>query len=184
MASLWRHGSDVLRTRLRCPRIVIVTGNDGECGIRCALEMGVKGYVLVGCELQELLAGVHAVSRGLRHLCPQAAARLAESVCVEALSLREEEVLKLVADGLCNKAISRCLGIAVGTVKSHLKSIFGKLTVGSRTQAMAAAQRRGLLRTVSLNERSEKQSKPRASATLRATGPSARVLPTTAGFGG
>ena len=128
------------------PKIVIVAGNDRECEIRSALERGVRGYLLVGCELDELVAGVRAVFRGARHLSPQVAARLAESISVEALTAREEQVLRLVVDGLCNKAIGRRLGIAVGTVKSHLKSTFDKLCVESRTQAVAAVERRGLLR--------------------------------------
>ncbi|MEO9063630.1 MAG: LuxR C-terminal-related transcriptional regulator [Burkholderiaceae bacterium] len=65
---------------------------------------------------------------------------------VEPLTAREEEVLRLVVEGLCNKSIGRRLDIAVGTVKSHLKSSFDKLDVCSRTQAMAAVERRGLLR--------------------------------------
>ena len=128
------------------PKIVIVAGNDRECEIRSALQRGVHGYLLAGCELDELVAGVRAVFRGARHLSSQVAARLAESISVEALTAREEQVLRLVVDGLCNKAIGRRLGIAVGTVKSHLKSTFDKLSVESRTQAVAAVERRGLLR--------------------------------------
>ena len=74
------------------------------------------------------------------------AGRLAESLALEPLTGREEEVLELVVQGLCNKAIGKRLGIAVGTVKSHLKSAFDKLDVESRTQAVAAVERRGLLR--------------------------------------
>jgi DNA-binding NarL/FixJ family response regulator len=128
------------------PKVVIVTGVDRECEIRSALERGVRGYLLVGCALDELAAGVRTVYRGGRHLSAQVAARLAESLSAESLTVREEEVLRLVADGLCNKAIGRQLGIAVGTVKSHLKSTFGKLNVESRTQAIVAVERRGLLR--------------------------------------
>jgi DNA-binding NarL/FixJ family response regulator len=128
------------------PRIVIVACNDREWEIRCALEMGVRGYMLTGCALDELAEGVRAAYRGARHLCPRVAARLAESMAVEALTTREEEVLRLVVAGLCNKAIGRRLNIAVGTVKSHLKASFDKLGVESRTQAVAAVERRGLLR--------------------------------------
>jgi DNA-binding NarL/FixJ family response regulator len=127
------------------PKIVVVAGIDREWEIRSALERGVRGYLLVGCSLDELAAGVRAVHRGARHLSPQVAARLAESISLEPLTAREEEVLGLVVEGLCNKAIGRRLGIAVGTVKSHLKSTFDKLDVESRTQAVAAVERRGLL---------------------------------------
>jgi DNA-binding NarL/FixJ family response regulator len=127
-------------------KVVVVAGIDREWEIRSALERGVRGYLLVGCSLDELAAGVRAVHRGARHLSPQVAARLAESISVEPLTAREEEVLRLVVEGLCNKAIGKRLGIAVGTVKSHLKSTFDKLNVESRTQAVAAVERRGLLR--------------------------------------
>jgi DNA-binding NarL/FixJ family response regulator len=130
----------------RVPKVVVVAGIDREWEIRCALELGVRGYLLIGCSLQQLLEGVRAVHRGTRYLSPQVAARLAESISLEALTSREEEVLRLVVEGLCNKAIGRQLGIAVGTVKSHLKSTFDKLNVESRTQAVAVVERRGLLR--------------------------------------
>ena len=128
------------------PKVVILAGMDREWEIRSALSRGVRGYLLVGCALDELADGVRAVHRGARHLSPRVAARLAESMSVEPLTAREEEVLRLVVEGLCNKAIGRRLGIAVGTVKSHLKSTFDKLDVQSRTQAVAAVERRGLLR--------------------------------------
>jgi DNA-binding NarL/FixJ family response regulator len=130
----------------RGPKVVVVAGIDREWEIRCALELGVRGYLLIGCSLEELVEGVRAVHRGARYLSPQVAARLAESFSLEALTSREEEVLRLVVEGLCNKAIGRRLGIAVGTVKSHLKSTFDKLNVESRTQAVAVVERRGLLR--------------------------------------
>ena len=133
-------------TTVSSPKIIVVGGINREWEIRRALEYGVRGYLLIGCALDELAAGVRAVHRGARHLNPQVAARLAESVSLEPLTAREEEVLRLVVEGLCNKAIGRRLGIAVGTVKSHLKSAFDKLDVESRTQAVAAVERRGLLR--------------------------------------
>lgn len=128
------------------PKVVILAGIDREWEIRSALSRGVRGYLLVGCAFDELADGVRAVHRGARHLSPRVAARLAESLSVEPLTAREEEVLRLVVEGMCNKAIGRRLGIAVGTVKSHLKSTFDKLDVQSRTQAVAAVERRGLLR--------------------------------------
>jgi DNA-binding NarL/FixJ family response regulator len=127
------------------PKVVVIAGMDREWEIRSALERGVHGYLLVGCSLEELVEGVRVVHRGVRYLSPQVATRLAESISLEPLTSREEEVLRLVVEGLCNKAIAKRLGIAVGTVKSHLKSTFDKLRVDSRTQAIAVVERRGLL---------------------------------------
>ena len=129
-------------------KIIILTARDREWEIRSAIERGVRGYMLVGCGLDELADGVRAVHWGARHLSPQVAQRLADSVSGETLTGREEEVLRLVVEGLGNKAIARRLVIAVGTVKSHLKGVFDKLGVESRTQAICSAVRRGLLQDV------------------------------------
>jgi DNA-binding NarL/FixJ family response regulator len=126
-------------------RVVVVASTDREWDIRRALESGVHGYILTRCALDDLAESVRSASRGARHLSPGIAARLAESMALEPLTAREEQVLRLVVGGLCNKAISRKLNIAVGTVKSHLKATFDKLGVDSRTQAVAIVVRRGLL---------------------------------------
>ena len=139
-AGCWRHGTDAPH------KVMIVASTDREWEIRTALERGVRGYVLVGCELEELACAVRAVHRGVRHLSAPVAQRLAESLSGEPLTAREQEVLRLLVDGLGNKSIARHLNIAIGTVKSHLKGIFDKLGVDSRTQAICAVERRGLLR--------------------------------------
>jgi DNA-binding NarL/FixJ family response regulator len=142
------HGVSLSRRLLtaKAPaRVLVVTGIDREWEIRAALGHGVRGYLLMGCPLDELAEGVRAVHRGTRYLCSRAAARLAESMSGDPLTPREEEVLRLTVDGLCNKAIGRRLEIAPGTVKSHLKAAFQKLNVQSRTQAVAEVERRGLL---------------------------------------
>ena len=128
-----------------CPKVLIISGIDREWEIRNALESGVRGYLAIGCAVDELAAAVFAARRGAFHLSAPIASRLADSIACEALTSREQQVLRLVMEGLCNKAIGRQLGIALGTVKSHLKSTFGKLHVESRTQAIVAVERRGLL---------------------------------------
>lgn len=127
------------------PRVLIVGNSDREWEVRRAMEQGVNGYIRAGCTLDELAAGVRDVYRGLRHLSPQVAQRLADMMSGDALTNREEQVLHLLVTGLGNKLIARQLGIAQGTVKSHLKRIFDKLRVDSRTQAIRVAECRGLL---------------------------------------
>src|SRR5436305_13466002 len=73
------------------------------------------------------------------------AAKLAQRVSGEALSDREIDVLKLMAKGKSNKEIGSALFISEGTVKSHVKAIFVKMNVISRTEAVASATRRGLI---------------------------------------
>ncbi|MFC5520763.1 LuxR C-terminal-related transcriptional regulator [Polaromonas jejuensis] len=127
------------------PRVLILTGQDSECDIRHALERGVHGYVLLSCRLEEVIVAVEAVRRGARHLGPLAAQRLAESLTRAPLTIREMDVLMLLSAGDCNKAIGKKLNIAIGTVKSHVKSVLEKLDAISRTEAAAVARRRGLL---------------------------------------
>jgi len=127
------------------PSVVIVTHSDRECDIRAALSGGAQGYLLIDEAPDHLAAAVRASRGGARILGPRVASRLAENVSLEALTSREESVLSLVVDGLCNKSIAGRLGISAGTVKSHLRSAFGKLGAASRTQAIAIAHRRGML---------------------------------------
>ena len=126
-------------------RVLVVTTADGEHDVRQALEIGVHGYLLLGCSIEELLAGVRTLGRGARYLCLAVAQRMAESLTREALTAREAEVLRLVARGQCNKAIARELEIALGTVKAHVKAIMAKLDASCRTQAASIAARRGLV---------------------------------------
>lgn len=126
-------------------KVMIVTPSDSESDIRQALGQGARGYMLLDSDFDDLVHGVREVHMGIRVLSRRIAQRLAESVTCDKLSLREVEVLRLVVDGMGNKLIARRLDIAVGTVKSHLKSIFEKLDVESRTQAIAVASRRGLV---------------------------------------
>jgi DNA-binding NarL/FixJ family response regulator len=126
-------------------RVLIVTTTDRECDIRHALKCGVRGYVLQGCSLEELATAVRDVSQGGIHLCPIVSQRLAESFFGNALTPREEEVLGHVVHGLCNKEIANRLELSVGTVKSHLRAVYAKLDVRSRTHAVAVAGKRGIL---------------------------------------
>lgn len=103
----------------------------------------------------EIVASIEAVAAGLCVLSPEILARLlagrkplrgtASSESSEALTLREIEVLAMLADGLGNKEIARQLDISDNTVKSHLSSIFGKLGAANRTEAVMLAMRHGLI---------------------------------------
>lgn len=131
---------------MRCPRNgVNFSQRDTESEIRHALKQGARGFLLLGCSVDELVAAVRALRAGLRHVDRKAAQRLADSVACEALTGREQAVLRLLVEGMGNKAIANRLGIAIGTVKSHLKSVFQKLNAGSRTEVASVAERRGLL---------------------------------------
>jgi two-component system NarL family response regulator len=126
-------------------KIIMLTTYDGDEDIYRALEAGAKAYVLketLGEDLLQLIRDVHA---GLRRIPPSVSARLAEYLPRAELSVRELEVLKLIAKGLRNKEIGTALGIAEPTVKIHVQKIFSKLNVIDRTQAVVTAAQRGII---------------------------------------
>ena len=126
-------------------RIVVLTTYDGDEDIHRALEAGAKGYLLKEMLRTAVLNTIRAVHRGQKVIPPEVAARLAEYLPRIRLSDRELEVLALAAKGLSNKEIARVLGRAEETVKVHLKSIFAKLGVEDRTEAVTTALQRGIL---------------------------------------
>jgi DNA-binding NarL/FixJ family response regulator len=125
--------------------VLVVTRYDTERQIRHALEMDVRGYLLMGCSPAEVADAVRALHRGDRYLDPVVAQRMAESLTCELPSRRELDVLRLLTRGHGNKAIASKLDIAIGTVKSHVRSILQKMNACSRTEAAAIADHRGLL---------------------------------------
>jgi DNA-binding NarL/FixJ family response regulator len=126
-------------------RIIILTTFDGDEDIYRAIQAGAKGYLLKDVPREGLLDCVRRVHRGDTCVPVNLAAKLAQRVSRPTLSQREIDVLKLMAQGKSNKEIGSALFISEGTVKSHLKRIFGKLGVISRTEAVANATRRGLI---------------------------------------
>ena len=125
--------------------IVVLTTYDGDEDIYRAIKAGAKAYLLKDTARDALVDTVRRVRAGETYLPPQLAAKLAERVSGQALSPREIEVLQRMAVGKSNKEIGTELFISEGTVKTHIKSIFSKLDVVSRTEAVATATRRGLI---------------------------------------
>jgi DNA-binding CsgD family transcriptional regulator len=124
---------------------VILTHSDGEASIRGALEQGARGYLLLGCSLRDLFDGLRSVRVGGLAIGPLVAGRVAEWMAHRALTRREEDILRQMMLGRSNKHIAITLDVAIGTVKTHVKSILDKLDAASRTEAAAIAQRRGIL---------------------------------------
>src|SRR5262252_270954 len=126
-------------------QIVVLTTYDGDEDIYRAIKAGAKAYLLKDTARDALVDTVRRVHSGETYLPPHLAAKLAERLSGDALSPREVEVLQRMAVGKSNKEIGAELFISEGTVKTHLKSIFSKLDVVSRTEAVATATRRGLI---------------------------------------
>jgi two-component system NarL family response regulator len=125
--------------------IIVLTTFDGDEDIYRAIKAGAKGYLLKDTARDALMECIRKVHAGETCLPPALAAKLAERVSGDALSAREIEVLQRIAAGKSNKEIGAELFISEGTVKTHVKSIFSKLDVVSRTEAVANATRRGLI---------------------------------------
>jgi two-component system NarL family response regulator len=125
--------------------IVVLTTFDGDEDIYRAIKAGAKAYLLKDTAREALMECIRKVHAGETCIPATLAAKLAERVSGEALSAREIEVLQRIAAGKSNKEIGAELFISEGTVKTHVKSIFSKLDVVSRTEAVATATRRGLI---------------------------------------
>jgi len=154
-------GEEVLRLlALTKPdaELLVFTVFGDESRLIHALQCGATGYVLKGCSSQELVDAIEQIREGgapispllarllLKQLRNNAPAQVADSVAAApALSERESEVLKLVAQGYVNKEIASRLGIGTATVSTHIKNLYRKLAVHTRVQVVRAAQDRGLL---------------------------------------
>ena len=136
---------DEIRRQHAAARIVVLTTFDSDNEIASAIKAGAKGYLLKDARREELLDCIRKVNAGETWVPPALAAKLAESISSEPLTGRELDVLALLAKGKSNKEIGSHLYITETTVKSHLRSIFTKLNVLSRTEAISTASRRGLV---------------------------------------
>ncbi|HEU5080927.1 MAG TPA: response regulator transcription factor [Opitutaceae bacterium] len=126
-------------------RIIVLTTFDGDEDIYRALRAGAKSYLLKDVRRDELFHCIREVHAGKYFLPPEVAAKLASRQPVVPLTSRELEVLRLLSEGKSNKAVAALLSIAEVTVKSHVRALFAKLNVLSRTEAIAVANRTGLL---------------------------------------
>ncbi len=126
-------------------RIVVLTTYDSDNDIYRAIKAGAKGYLLKDARREELVDCIRKVNAGETCIPPALMQKLVTGIHNELLTDREREVLQLLANGKSNKEIGATLCISEFTVKGHLRSIFNKLNVLSRTEAISAAARRGLV---------------------------------------
>ena len=135
---------------VQMPGILVLTAYDQVAYVRAMLRLGAKGYWLKSARGSEIRQAVHDVAAGKRSLAPDVRRLLLDNesnpvAWSEPLTTRELEVLHLVVQGARNSDIGQRLSISVKTVETHLTSIYGKLGVQSRAEAIALAQKQGLL---------------------------------------
>ena len=125
--------------------IIVLTTYAGDAPVVRALKAGARGYLLKAEVNDELLDTIRSVHAGKRWIQPELAAELAEYTGREALTVREIEVLRLIATGNTNKEIGARLFIGEDTVKRHVTNILGKLDANDRTHAVTIALKRGII---------------------------------------
>jgi DNA-binding NarL/FixJ family response regulator len=135
-----------IRKRDPSARIIVLTTYDTDTEILRAIKAGTKAYLLKDTRREELLDCIRRVNRGETCIPASLIEKVATGLSSEPLTGRELNVLELLARGKSNKEIGVSLYISETTVKSHLRSIFRKLNVLSRTEAISVAGRRGLIR--------------------------------------
>lgn len=141
----------IIRSELPDTEVLALTSVLEDASVVGAVRAGAIGYLLKDTDADALCRAIKAAAAGQVQLTPQAAARLMQAVSApespEALTERETEVLRLIAQGKANKEIARSLSISEKTVKVHVSNILSKLGVQSRTQATLYAIRVGLVST-------------------------------------
>lgn len=135
--------------------VVVLSGHDEQRFVFDAVKAGASGYLLKTAELDEVVNTVRAVARGEMQLDPQLASQVLDEFegyrsndvadAFQPLTPREQEILKLMSEGLPNKAIASRLSISERTVTTHVANIYSKLHVNNRVSAIQEAMRRRIL---------------------------------------
>jgi NarL family two-component system response regulator LiaR len=134
--------------------VLVLTAYDSDQYIIGFLEAGAAGYLLKDVHVDEVIRAIRAVHAGESVLHPAVARRVIDRFvlpsdkrpredALEELTEREMEVLRLAAKGMSNREIASELTISVRTVQTHLNNVFNKMGVGSRTEAVIDALRKG-----------------------------------------
>ncbi|MBM3851851.1 MAG: response regulator transcription factor [Verrucomicrobia bacterium] len=135
-----------IRSEFPEARVLVISNYEGDEDIHQALEAGAKGYLFKSVVEDELIDAIREVNAGRTYLPRGVAARLQENGGGVRLTRREHELLELLGKGLGNRELGQVLGVAEDTVKSHLKSLFRKLGVADRAEAVREGLRRGFVR--------------------------------------
>ena len=135
----------IIRDEFPEARIIVLTTYSGDMQVLRALKAGARAYLLKGHVHKELLDTIRAVHAGQRRIPPEIAGELADHATDDALTAREIDVLKLIAEGNSNKQIADHLKIGEATVKSHVTNILSKLGANDRAHSVTIALKRGFI---------------------------------------
>lgn len=132
--------------------VLVLTMHEDDDTVLAALRAGARGYLLKGAEQDAIESALRAVASGQTVIAPGVAARLLQATpgapgggaAFPELTAREHEVLERIARGWSNAAIATALGLSPKTVSNHISALFAKLGVGTRSEAIVRAHRRGL----------------------------------------
>jgi DNA-binding NarL/FixJ family response regulator len=134
--------------------VLVLTMLDEDESVFAAMRAGARGYVVKGADTEDVLRALASVARGDAVFGPAVASRVLsyltrplsarDPMLFPELSEREREVLELIARGLSNNEIARKLVVSPKTVRNHVSSVFTKLQVSDRAEAMTRARKAGL----------------------------------------
>jgi two-component system, NarL family, nitrate/nitrite response regulator NarL len=137
-------------TRAKPPRVAMLTASEEDDDVMQALKAGAQGYILKGVGSRELVSLVKDIAGGGSYVSPSLAARILNAMRkggeakaanpLDDLSKREEDILRLVAEGKSNKEVGRLLDLQEKTVKHYMTTILQKLHVRNRTEAALLAR--------------------------------------------
>ena len=126
-------------------RMIVLTMYTGDVQAQRAIKAGAQAYLLKNLLHRELLQTIRAVHAGSKAMAPEVAVHVAEHTGEGGLTIKEIDVLRLIAAGNANKEIAAQLSITEETVKSRVKSIFDKLGANDRTHAVTIGLKRGII---------------------------------------
>jgi DNA-binding NarL/FixJ family response regulator len=132
-------GLELLKTGRRLPAIVVLTAYDYQQYVAAALRLGASGFVLKTAPIAELIEAIHKVASG------GLAFGVRPTGPAPVFTARERQVVALVIDGRSNDEIGAALGITCKTVEAHLRRLFERLGLQSRTEMATRALREGWL---------------------------------------
>ena len=134
-----------IRSEFPEARIIILTTFAGDVEIRRALDAGARSYLLKSTRSKEIVRVIREVHTGKMSIPPEIAAHMAEHYGDDRLTVREIDVLRLIAAGDRNRDVAEKLSVSEETVKAHISHILEKLSAKDRTQAVAIGVHRGFI---------------------------------------